>query len=148
MPTAAATLTGPLLLSAEGVSPPPSVSPGVPPLALRVWLAWVRSPAICPSTLWVVAGSVSSPGAPAALAVAEALEAEVVEAATVTEPPAVMPRALQASARWLAMFSASAIPIAAVAPTVSPWAVVIAEDSLLALIATSPPTETGAPAPR
>src|SRR5687768_1249905 len=149
MPTAAATLIGPELLSADGVSPPPSPSPAVPPLSLRVSPAKLRSPAIWLSTLCEVPGSESSSGAPAADAVADAVEVDLVEAATVSVPAVVLiARSVYASAEWFAMLSARAMPIAASLPSVSPRAVVTAEDSLVALRVTLPPTETGALADR
>src|SRR5688572_7528736 len=90
MPTAAATLIGPLLLSADGVLSPPSPSPAVPPLSLRVSPAKLRSAATWLSTLWSVVSSESSSGAPAADAVADAVEVDLVEAATVSVPPVVL----------------------------------------------------------
>src|SRR3989337_750377 len=86
IPTAAATLIGPELDSADGVSPPPSVSPALPPLLLRVSFPKPRSPATCESTLWSVIGAESSPGAPAAGAVAAALEADTVDAEGLSAP--------------------------------------------------------------
>src|SRR5688500_5224104 len=74
MPTAAATLIGPVLDSADGVAPAPPSPP--PPLAFDVSLAWVRSSAIWLSTPPAGASELLSSGAPAADAVADAVEVD------------------------------------------------------------------------
>src|SRR5688500_16194970 len=136
--TAAATLIGPPLVSAGGVVPaPPSPSP---PFADDVVVAWLRSAATWLSTLCEVPGSPSSSGAPAALAVAEALEFDFVDELIETAPVALISRSAYASVLWLTMFSASAMPMAAVAPSVSPCAVVTTSESCDALMVTSPVT--------
>src|SRR5688572_17048267 len=123
--TAAATLIGPALVDAEGVlsaSPSPS-----PPLADDVVSACVRSSEICSSTPPAGASGSPSSGAPADDAVADVVEVELVDAAIVSVPSVLMELSEYASATWFAMLSASARPIAAVAPSVSPCAVVFAD---------------------
>src|SRR2546430_10771454 len=106
---AAATEMPPPLVDADGVASAPPSPP--PPFALEAPAAFARSPCTWPSTLCVP--EPSSAGAPAADAVASSVEDDVFVALIVIAPPALMPRSEKPSAVWLLMFSASALPLAA-----------------------------------
>src|SRR5438067_6826282 len=117
---AAATEMPPPLVDADGVaSAPPSPAP---PFALDAPDAFARSPCTWPSTLWVP--ELSSAGAPAADAVASSVDDEVFVALMAIAPPALMPFSEYASAVWLLILRASAMPTAALLPVVAPDAVV------------------------
>src|SRR6266516_1970795 len=122
MAIAAATEIPPLEVDADGVAAaPPSPEP---PFALEVLDACERSPATWLSTPPDGASDEFLSGAPAADAVALSVDVESSDAAIVTPPFAVTSRITNALAVWLLMFSASAMPIAALPPVVSPDAVV------------------------
>src|SRR5439155_14757139 len=70
---------------------------------------------------------VSSSGAPAALAMAPDELSDDPSAEMLTAPTALMERSVHASTLWFAIVSASATPIAASLPSVSPRALVSAE---------------------
>src|SRR5689334_1384260 len=133
--TAAATLMPPLEVEADGVL---SLPVSLPPFALAVLFAWLRSPATWPSTPPDGASPLPFAGAPAALAVALLSTAVGPVAAKVTAPPARMLRCVVASAVCVAKVSASAAPIAALPPCVSPDAVVVALAFVMALNVTAP----------
>ena len=89
----------------------------------------------------------SSPGAPAADAVALELVVDVVVAARMTSPPAESPRWMVAVALWDATVSATAAPIAAdPLDVVSPDAVVFAVAVVVAVSETAPPCVWPGPA--
>src|SRR6267142_6770409 len=133
----AATLTPPDDVSADGVAAAPPSPP--PPFAVDLVLAFERSPEIWLSTpLPAPPPLLDASGAPAADATADVVDVDAVEAEMVRVPPAVMSRAVQASASWFAMLRASAMPIEASPPSVSPCADVVADACCVAVIETLP----------
>ncbi len=150
-PMAAATETPPLSessVSAFGVSAE-SPSPE-PPLSCDNRSAKPRWLSTCCVTPLVLesAGSpllVSSWGAPAALAIAPDELSDDPSAEMLTAPTALIERSVQASTLWLAIVSASATPIAASLPSVSPRALVSADAICDALMCAAPLTASVAP---
>src|SRR2546428_5175451 len=120
---AAATETPPDDVAAWGVGSAPAVP--LPPAELSVALAKLRSAATELSTpLPALPPPDASPGAPAAEAAALADVSEEPCAASDTAPPAFTLRRRVDSLKWLAIVSASAKPIEALEPAVSPEALV------------------------
>jgi hypothetical protein len=128
---AAATLTEPLLVEADGVLAAPEPAP---PLAVAVEFAKPRSPETWLSTLPLLFVS----GAPAALAVAFAVAIDGPLAVKLTAPAALSDLPVVAIARWLANVSAIAAPTEAEPPAVTPEAVEPAVAVVLAVKDMSP----------
>src|SRR5688572_22593303 len=144
--TAAATLIGPVEVDAAGVAPL-ALEPS-PVAAVEAPSACARSLLTCPVTPPDGAPVWPSPGAPAAEAVADEEVVDGPRASNVTAPPAVMLRAVVASAVWSANVSATAAPIAALPLlVVLPDAVVLAVAVVVALKATVPPAVSVGPVP-
>jgi hypothetical protein len=118
--TAAATVTPPEEVDAEGVDVPPEVAP---PEAAAVESAWLRSPATCPST--PPAGVELD--VPLADALAEPFVVLEPVAWSVAAPPTTSSRRLVALTSWFAMVTAIDAPIAAEDPDAEPIAVVVTE---------------------
>src|SRR5438270_2340236 len=141
--TAAATLTPPPDVEADGVFVPPEPAPPLEPAVLS---AWFRSPCTWPSTLWLP--SPLSSGAPAADALAEVDTALCPVAWNPTGPPAVRSRRVVAATEWLAIARATAAPIAALElPLASPAAVLEAEAFIVASTSIAPETVSAGPEP-
>jgi hypothetical protein len=138
--TAAATDTGPPDVDAKGVVV--ELEPE-PPAAVEWLFAFVRSPATWPST--------PPDGAADDVPAADAVAVPFVEldpfAVTLAAPPTVSGRALDAVTTFVASFTVTAAPIAAVDACAPPVAVVVADAVCVAETTSAPPSVVGPPVP-
>ena len=138
--TAPATLSErPLSLLVLSVAEEASSSPVSPPFdSPSSRLEAISSSTVGPSLLG--SASPSSPSPPAALAFACAELSEAESATNITEPPAVIARAVVASAVSLTTFTAIDSPIPAFAPTASPLVSVVVVPRCVAVALNAPPS--------